>query len=225
MPPSKAHTRGRKAAQTRPLRRILILCEDTKSSRDYLAAFPHDRELVEIECIGTGRNTDSLMESAIERARSARSQGRPYERVWVVFDKDDWPMQNFNRAFDLARSWNEVTACWSNECFEIWRWLPCPTRQHTRHYRHRSLAWPCLNKFHMCLNLWIVTWIENIERWRQLPAEEKLLRRWKAIPRDVAQSMAFEREPVEMSLLHAIHARIELPALLKQHGASSPTPR
>ena len=60
------------------------------------------------------------MESAIERARSARSQGRPYERVWVVFDKDDWPMQNFNRAFDLARSWNEVTACWSNECFEIW---------------------------------------------------------------------------------------------------------
>jgi len=70
-----------------------------------------------------------------------------------------------------------------------------------------------------------MTWIENIERWRQLPAEEKLLRRWKAIPRDVAQSMAFEKEPVEMSLLHAIHARIELPALLKQHGASSPTPR
>jgi len=70
-----------------------------------------------------------------------------------------------------------------------------------------------------------VTWIENIEIWRQLPAEEKLLRRWKAIPRDVAQSMAFEGEPVEMSLLHAIHARIELPALLKQHGASSPTPR
>jgi hypothetical protein len=70
-----------------------------------------------------------------------------------------------------------------------------------------------------------MTWIENIERWRQLPAEEKLLRRWKVIPRDVAQSMAFEREPVEMSLLHAIHARIEPPALLKQHGASSPTPR
>jgi hypothetical protein len=59
-----------------------------------------------------------------------------------------------------------------------------------------------------------VTWIENIERWRQLPAEEKLLRRWQAIPRDVAQSMAFEREPVEMSLLHAIHARIKLPALI-----------
>jgi hypothetical protein len=70
-----------------------------------------------------------------------------------------------------------------------------------------------------------MTWIENIERWRQLPAEEKLLRRWKAIPRDVAQSMAFEREPVEISLLQGILDRIEPPALLKQRGASSPTTR
>ena len=73
-----------------------------------------------------------------------------------------------------------------------------------------------------------MTWIEKIERWRQLPAEEKLLRHWNAIPRDVAQSMAFEKEPVEMSqmsLLHAMHARIEPPALLKQHGGFSPTPR
>ena len=59
-----------------------------------------------------------------------------------------------------------------------------------------------------------MTWIENIERWRKLPAEEKLLRRWQAIPRDVAQSMAFEREPVEMSLLQGILDRIEPPALI-----------
>jgi hypothetical protein len=70
-----------------------------------------------------------------------------------------------------------------------------------------------------------MTWIENIERWRKLPAEEKLLRRWQAIPRDVAQSMAFEREPVEMSLLQGILDRIEPPDLLKQRVASSPTPR
>jgi hypothetical protein len=59
-----------------------------------------------------------------------------------------------------------------------------------------------------------MTWIENIERWRQLPAEEKILRRWQAIPRDVAQSMAFEREPVEMSLLQGILDRIEPPVLI-----------
>jgi hypothetical protein len=70
-----------------------------------------------------------------------------------------------------------------------------------------------------------MTWIENIERWRQLPAEEKLLRRWQAIPRDVAQSMALEREPVEMSLLQGLLDRIEPPDLLKQRVASSPIPR
>jgi hypothetical protein len=59
-----------------------------------------------------------------------------------------------------------------------------------------------------------MTWIENIERWRQLPAEEKLLRRWQAIPRDVVQSMAFEQEPVEMSLLQGMLDRIEPPALI-----------
>ena len=61
-----------------------------------------------------------------------------------------------------------------------------------------------------------MTWIENIERWRQLPAEEKLLRRWKAIPRDVAQSMAFEGESVDIKTLHEIHARLEPPALISR---------
>ena len=60
-----------------------------------------------------------------------------------------------------------------------------------------------------------MTWIENIERWRQLPAEEKLLRRWQAIPRDVAESMAFEKEPVPEERIRETLARIEPPALLK----------
>jgi hypothetical protein len=59
-----------------------------------------------------------------------------------------------------------------------------------------------------------MTWIENIERWRQLPAEEKLHRRWQAIPRDVAESMAFEKEPVSEERIREILDRIEPPALI-----------
>jgi len=66
-----------------------------------------------------------------------------------------------------------------------------------------------------------MTWIENIERWRKLPAEEKLLRRWQAIPCDVAQSMAFEREPVELSLLQGILDRIEPPDLISRRVRDS----
>jgi hypothetical protein len=122
---------GRKQRRPRKVRRILILCEDSKSSRDYLARFPHNTDQVEIDCIGTGMNTDSLMENAIQRTEDARKSHAPYERVWVVFDRDSFPLQNFNRAFDLARSYNEITPCWSNECFELWYLL---------HFHYRDTA-------------------------------------------------------------------------------------
>ena len=60
---------------------------------------------------------------------------------------------------------------------------------------------------------------ENITRWRSLLPEEKLRRRWEAIPLDVAQSMAFEREPVAMERIRETLAQIEPPALLKPHSA------
>ena len=117
---SKGREKGRKQGRSRPTRRILIICEDTKSSRDYFALFPVDKGQVEVECVGTGANTDSLMLLALSRADGARKAGAPYERIWVVFDRDSFPLVNFNRAFDLAGPHLEVTPCWSNECFELW---------------------------------------------------------------------------------------------------------
>ena len=65
-----------------------------------------------------------------------------------------------------------------------------------------------------------MNWQENIIRWRALPPEEKLRRRWEAIPEDVAESMAFEGEPVPVEVIRAILARIEPPAILKPAGES-----
>jgi hypothetical protein len=69
-----------------------------------------------------------------------------------------------------------------------------------------------------------MTYVEAIRRWKALPPERKLQLRWEAIPLDVAQSMAFEREPVPVETIRAILARIEPPAMLKRHSASSATP-
>ncbi len=112
--------RAETEAAPREFRRILILCEDTKSAVDYLKQFPHDPDLVKLERIGTGMNTDSLMEEAIRRTEKAAELGAPYSSVWVVFDKDDFPEHNYNRAFDLAGAHPSINACWSNECFELW---------------------------------------------------------------------------------------------------------
>jgi hypothetical protein len=64
-----------------------------------------------------------------------------------------------------------------------------------------------------------MNWTDTIDRWQALPPEEKLRRNWEAIPLDVAQSMAFEREPVPIERIRATLAQIELPALLKPRSA------
>jgi len=54
-------------------------------------------------------------------------------------------------------------------------------------------------------------WKQAIEAWQRLPPEEKARRRWQRIPRNVAQSMAFEGEPVSLETLEALHARRSMP--------------
>jgi hypothetical protein len=61
-----------------------------------------------------------------------------------------------------------------------------------------------------------MNWIQNIAQWRSLTPEAKLRRRWEMIPADVAQSMAFEGEPVPVETIRAALDRIEPPALLNQ---------
>ncbi len=70
-----------------------------------------------------------------------------------------------------------------------------------------------------------MNWTESISQWRRLPAGEKLRRRWQAIPQDVAQSMAFEQEPVELGFRQEILDRIAPPASSQPPVASSPVPK
>jgi hypothetical protein len=39
----------------RPLRRVLIVCEDEKSSKYYFDSFPVDRRRIDIRTVGAGR--------------------------------------------------------------------------------------------------------------------------------------------------------------------------
>ena len=70
-----------------------------------------------------------------------------------------------------------------------------------------------------------MNWIQAISQWRSLTAAEKLRRRWEAIPQDVAQSMAFEREPVELGRLQEILDQIAPPVSSRPLAVSSPIPK
>ena len=117
--PWKKPTKGRGSEKPRQRRRVLIYCEDSKSSADYLRCFPIDPKRVEVRVQGTGMNTDSLVEAAIDAINKALRKKTPYSEVWCVFDRDSFPMKNYARAFELALKHNLRTA-WTNEAFELW---------------------------------------------------------------------------------------------------------
>ncbi len=111
---------GRRAAQTMERRRVLIVCEDSKSSCYYFRSFKqvvHER--AELLALGTGMNTDSLIEHAMECRKKAAQAGVPYNDIWCVFDRDSFPPRNYQRAFELAYS-NGIKVAWANEAFELW---------------------------------------------------------------------------------------------------------
>ena len=108
--------------ETRPTRKVLILCEDQKTAPYYFRKFPFDPTDVLIEVIGTGINTLGLVQEAVRRKEEAESRGDRFIAVWCVFDRDDFPAQNFNEAFNIAQR-NNVRIAYANQCFELWYWL------------------------------------------------------------------------------------------------------
>lgn len=122
MPKGKPWSRpakGRASQEQRTRRRVLICCEDSKSSADYFRCFPIDAKRIEVLVEGTGMNTNSLVRAAIRARDKALKNHAPYSQVWCVFDRDSFPKKNYTQAFDLARA-HKVRTAWSNEAFELW---------------------------------------------------------------------------------------------------------
>lgn len=102
--------------------RILIVCEGEKTEPNYFKSFDqmrHGDVVYEIDCEGGKINTIQVVNKAIELQEKALESGSPYDAVWAVFDKDDYPASAFNAAILRARQ-HGVECAWSNEAFELW---------------------------------------------------------------------------------------------------------
>lgn len=69
-----------------------------------------------VEC--GGDNTLNLVRKAV----SVQKKDLGYDQIWVVFDRDEFPAQDFNEAFRLAER-NDIGIAYSNACFELWLFL------------------------------------------------------------------------------------------------------
>jgi hypothetical protein len=106
----------------------LIICEGVKTEPHYIQGLVNlinakyyrlirnDR----IYAFGTGRNTEGLLKYARDYAKAHQE----YTRIWLMYDKDDFPYDDFdNTQFsinDYSDQDRKFSAAWSNECIELW---------------------------------------------------------------------------------------------------------
>lgn len=112
--------RKRKVATRDKIVRFLIVCEGERTEPNYFKELVKDRysEVRSEEIVGEGRSTCALVKRTEEiRDMLERQRQLKFDRVWVVFDKDDF--NDFNEAIVLAES-KGYGAAWSNEAFELW---------------------------------------------------------------------------------------------------------
>ncbi len=102
----------RKLDQVAVRKRFLIVCEGKKTEPQYFEHFRFPGLVVEVD--GVGKNTLGVVNAAINK----RDEG-DYDQVWCVFDKDDLPIDLFEKAIRKARE-NNMHVAYSNQAFELW---------------------------------------------------------------------------------------------------------
>lgn len=137
----------------------LIVSEGTKTEPNYFKGLvkeinqSHGKGRIHIKIEGEGRNILSLLERASEHVRK---DNNPIRHVWLVYDKDDFPPDDFDNTASKCETNNTknrinnpdefVTyhALWSNQCIELWFLLHFAYLQSDL---HRDEYKPMLDKY------------------------------------------------------------------------------
>ena len=116
-------SKRRKENVREKLVRFLIVCEGTKTEPHYFEALikNHISTVREVTIEGEGRATVALVDRTQEiKTELERKNAMTFDRVWVVFDKDDF--DDFNAAIKKAKKLG-LQSAWTNESFELWYYL------------------------------------------------------------------------------------------------------
>lgn len=112
--------RGKRGYQDRKVnireerQRFLIVCEGSKTEPNYFKEFRVLGLVIDIE--GPALSPIQLVDEA---HRLRQNKEKNYDQVWCVFDRDDWPVDNFNGALSKAQA-QGIQVAYTNEAFELW---------------------------------------------------------------------------------------------------------
>lgn len=119
-----SRNKGRISRQIQPPRQILILTEG-ETEEIYLKSYKSDDENrrrlsgVGIEIYKPKDHSPlGLLAEAKKRIKEAKKDKMPYEKVWIVFDRDGHA--NIPATFHEKQAVNEIEIAFSVVCFEYW---------------------------------------------------------------------------------------------------------
>ena len=116
---TRSHSRGRSTGTRFVRKRYLIVCEGAETEPKYFKTIEKSLPKGSVKVEGEGFNTLSLVEDAERRAYNSAKRNMPYDKVWVVFDRDSFSASNFDNAINKAKA-KKFGCAWSNEAFELW---------------------------------------------------------------------------------------------------------
>lgn len=85
---------------------------------------------VKVKVMTIARSPTEVVEGAHQKLLEERRKDQQYDQVWCVFDRDDFPGQDFNDAIAKAARYR-IRVAYSNEAFELWYLL---------HFRYSNAA-------------------------------------------------------------------------------------
>lgn len=110
---------GREQGTRGKIVRFLIVCEGEKTEPNYFKAFTERwSEVKEVNVKGCGCSTCQLINEAKKIQEKIEHERQvSFDRVWLVFDKDEFT--DFNKAIEDAKK-EGMNCAWSNQAFELW---------------------------------------------------------------------------------------------------------
>lgn len=133
MRPSKPWKRERKSEYLPLIRSHYIFCEGEKTEPSYFRNFAHCirsnpiYKNMPIHVVGCAMGTKRILEQAVTEVERNNVHSAD---VWCVYDKDDFPKDDFDNVFFKIKELNSqpryrskdlrFRSAWSNECIEFW---------------------------------------------------------------------------------------------------------
>lgn len=111
---------ARKSKGKKLKKRTMIFCEGEteKFYFDMLKKKYHSSNVTPVKSEVISGSSVTLVKNAIAKINAGKSKYK-YEKIYVVYDKDDESSEDIQKALKEARAENIITL-FSNECFELW---------------------------------------------------------------------------------------------------------